>query len=101
MSYGKLGSKDLTAATDELICTLAENQTINIRVSNRTANDAKIRIAIGTGVSPDPKDYIRYDTIIEPGLPLEDTGIAVSSGEKVWVRSDIAGCCARVYGVPE
>lgn len=101
MSYGKLGSKDLTAASNELLCTAAENMTVNIRVVNRTANDVKVRVAIGTGAAPADGDYIEYDTIVEPGVPLENTGIAISSGEKVWVRSDIAGCCARVHGISE
>lgn len=97
---GLLGSKDLGAGVDELICTLDEPCIFNVTVCNRTTNTPKIRIAIGTGASPALKDYIQYDMPLDANLAIERTGRSRLTGEKVWVRSDIAGVSACVESVP-
>ncbi len=99
MSQGLLGSADLSAATDTLLFTAAALQTLNVIVCNRNAGAARIRIAIGTGSVPAATDYLWYDLSLSGNLPAEQTGVVVSSGEKVWVRSDLANVSVRVHGV--
>ncbi|QJD91815.1 hypothetical protein HH213_17995 [Duganella dendranthematis] len=100
MASGKLGSADLPAGgADTLICTVAANQAINVRFANRNAVQVRVRLSIGTGANPSSADYVDYDVAIQPYGVLEDTGIAVSAGEKVWARSDTANVSVRAHGM--
>jgi hypothetical protein len=97
---GKIGSADIGTGTDVLLGTIDEAGTVNIRLCNRNAADVKVRIAIGTGAGPAAGDYIEYDTTLPANEVLEDGGITVSIGEKIWVRSDTANVSARAFGMP-
>lgn len=103
MAAGKLGSANLVAATDTLLYTVPANTvaTVNIRVTNRNASSIAVRVAIGMGAAPAATDYIDYDTPVGANCMLEDTGIACSAGEKIWVRSDLTNVSARVHGFEE
>ena len=100
MSTGKIGSADLAAATDTLLGTADENMVVNVCLTNRGTAAAKVRVAIGTGASPSNADYLEFDTTVSGNGMLERTGIAVSTGEKIWVRSDVATVSARAHGLP-
>lgn len=97
---GLVGSADLAAGLDTLLGTASEPGIISIRVCNRNAVQAAIRIAVGTGAAPAGTDYLEYDVPLSGNQPLERGGISVAQGEKVWVRSSLAGVSARVDGVP-
>ncbi len=103
MAAGKLGSADLAAAADTLLYTVPASTvtTLNIRIANRNASAIKVRVAVGTGAAPAAGDYIDYDIPVAAGGILEDTGIVCGAGEKVWVRSDLAGASVRVHGFEE
>jgi hypothetical protein len=100
MSTGKLGSADLAANTDTLLGTADETMIVNVRLVNRGAMAAVVRLAIGAGVAPAAADYFEYDAVISPKGILENGGLALSAGEKIWVRSDSATVSARAHGVP-
>jgi len=101
MASGKIGSADLLAATYTLLFTAdATPQTFNIRFANRNQTTAvKVRVAIGSGDSPSPADYVDYDVMVLANGILEDTGLVASSGEKVWVWSDTANVSVRAHGM--
>lgn len=99
MAQGKLGSADLAAATDTTLFTAASVQTFNVRFANRNAQAVKVRVAIGTGVSPAAADWVTYDATVAANGILEDTGLVASAGEKVFVRSDTAGVSVRAHGL--
>ena len=103
MASGKLGTANLAAGADTLVYTVPASTvaTINIRVANRNAAAAKIRVAIGTGANPTAADYIDYDISVPANGILEDTGLVCSAGEKVWVTSNVANVSARVHGFEE
>lgn len=103
MPSGVLGKANLTAGADTLVYTVPASTvaTINIRVANRNAETAKIRVAIGTEANPTAADYIDYDIPLSANGILEDTGLVCSSGEKVWVTSDVSNVSARVHGFEE
>lgn len=103
MASGKLGTANLAAGADTTVYTVPASTvaTINIRVANRNAAAAKVRVAIGTGASPDAADYIDYDILLAANGILEDTGIVCGAGEKIWVRSDVANVSVRVHGFEE
>lgn len=58
-----------------------------------------IRLAIGAGGAPATSDYLEYDFPISAGGVLEDTGLLMSSGEKVWARTSLDGIyvCSRGF----
>lgn len=99
MATGKLGSADLAASTDTLLFTAASAQIFNVRFANRNSSAVKVRVAIGTGGAPAAADYVTYDISVPANGILEDTALACSNGEKVWVRSDTANVSARAHGV--
>lgn len=103
MASGKLGVANLAAGADTLVYTVPASTiaTVNIRVANRNASAVKIRVAIGTGASPNAGDYIDYDITVPDNGILEDTGIVCGAGEKIWVRSDVANVSVRVHGFEE
>lgn len=100
MSTGKLGSVDLLANTDTVIATTDEPMVVNVRLVNRGSSSAAVRVAIGTGLAPTAADYIEYDAALRPNGVLENSGLALSVGEKIWVRSDVAAVSARAHGIP-
>lgn len=101
MSTGKIGSADLAANTDTLLGgALDENMVVNVQLCNRGAASVKVRVAFGTGVAPVAADWVEYDTTIPPNGVLERTGQSLSTGEKIWVRSDTATVSARAHGLP-
>lgn len=101
MASGKLGSANLLAAADTLIYTVPALKiaTVNVRFSNRNATAVKVRLAIGTGGAPTVADYIDYDVPMTANGILEDTGMVLSAGEKVWARSDTANVSIRAHGM--
>jgi len=96
-SGGFLGSADLTAATPALLFTAGVDMTVNIRMCNRNITDANVRIALGTGGSAVAKDWISYDVPLRANGFVEELGIAVASGEKLWVQSDLSNVSARAH----
>lgn len=100
MASGRLGAADLTADTDTLLYTVPAGKiaTVNIRVTNRNAISAAITLAIGPGQTPAAADYIEYQAPLDGHLPLEDTGLILSAGEKVWARASLASVSVRVHG---
>ena len=103
MASGILGKANLAAGADTLVYTVPASTlaTANIRVANRNASAAKIRVAIGAGSSPDAADYIDYDLSVGANGIMEDTGIVCGACEKVWVRSDVSNVYVRVHGFEE
>lgn len=101
MGSGKLGSADLVAATDTLLYTVPALKvaTANIRFANRNAIPVKVRLAIGTGAAPTATDYLSYDQSLPANGIVEDTGIVLTAGEKVWARSDTANVSVRAHGM--
>jgi hypothetical protein len=101
MASGKLGSADLSAATDTLLYTVPASvtATVNIRIANRNSGSIKVRVAVGSGASPAATDYLSYDATVPANSMYEDTAVVLTTGEKVWVRSDTANVSARVHGI--
>ena len=100
MSTGKIGAADLAAGVDTLLGMADENMVINVCLVNRGNTFVKVRLAIGAGTTPGNTDYLEYDTIMLANGVLERTGIVISSGEKIWVRTDTATVSARAHGLP-
>lgn len=72
--------------------------TLNVRFSNRNTDAAEVTVWIGSGVNEADADCITPGTPVAGKRILEDTGIVVSAGEKVWVKSSAANVSVRVHG---
>ncbi len=103
MASGKFGAADLVAATDTEICTVAAGKaaTLSVCIANRGSAQVRVRVAISAEAAPAAADYIEYDTPIPANGVLERTGLVLSAGEKIFVRSDLATVSARVHGFDE
>lgn len=102
MASGRLGTASLAATTNTLIYTVPAGitATINIRMANRAATAARIRVALTVGgAAPTLNDYISYDLLLPERGIVEEVGLVVSSGEAVYVYSDSANVTVRVHGM--
>lgn len=75
--------------------------TANIVLVNTGTNPVTVRIAISTAVAAGSvvvADYIMYGRSLNAGDEYEHSGIAMSSGESVWVYVSAATVSVRVHG---
>jgi len=88
---GNVSGFDLAVATDTLIYTCPADKRASVTVAfvNRGTDTPKVRLARGTGASPAATDWMEYDAAVTAGTPLIRSGIPLSAGDKVWVRSDL------------
>jgi len=98
---GNVSGFDLAAATDTLVytCPAGKRASITVSFANRGASAAKVRLARGVGGSPAAIDYVEYDAGVAVGTPLIRSGLSLSAGDKLWVRSDVVSVTAQIDGV--
>lgn len=104
MSYGKLGSGLTTANGTNIIYTVPAGAlfaTVNINVSNPGGTDAVVNLYIASADTPTPQDLIEGGTTLIAGGVLERTGMICSPGERIIVKSPVAGLAVRVSGFEE
>ena len=104
----RLAAQSLNAGADTALHTVPAGQRAVFTVSlcNRSAVTTKVRLALTTGAAPTDADWIEYDTPIQAagaagGSVLERTGLALAEGQKLYVRADVAGVSAVVFGIQE
>lgn len=97
---GKLGSADLVADTLQLLYTAptGKTPTVSVRFANRNIVSSNIFVAIGSNTALELKDYITYNLEILPNGLHEDSGIVMSPGEKLWVKSSSDHVSVRAFG---
>lgn len=105
-----LASADLAAATLTEVYVVAPDKRaiITLNLCNRGAALARVSVAIVATpeAAPGPADWIEFETPLPPagsdgGSTQQVTGIALSEGQAVYVRSDQAEVSAVVHGVVE
>lgn len=98
---GGVSGFDLAAATDTLIytCPTGKRASVTVSFAYRGTATAKVRLARGTGGSPSATDYLEYDASVAAGTPLIRSGISLSAGDKLWVRSDVVSVTVQPDGV--
>jgi hypothetical protein len=66
---------------------------------NRSTNAVAVKIATSDSETPDPAEYIEWNTVIKPRGILERTQILLQPGRRLMVQSDTADVLAvTVYG---
>lgn len=101
MATGKLGSADLSADTLVTLYTCPENTftVATVSVCNRGNSAIAVRLALSTTDTPSDADYLEFDTEILGKGVLERTGIVLSAGDKLVVRSSAVSVTAIAFGI--
>jgi len=74
---------------------------ITVNVCNQGSNNAKIRIAIPSSTNVNPEDIIEYDVEIYKNESFQRTGIVLSSGQYVFIRSNEGSISINIWGFEE
>jgi hypothetical protein len=101
MATGRLGTADLSAATNTTVYTCpADTFTVlTVSVCNRGATAATIQIAISSSATPSAAEYLEFDTSLSAKGVLERTGIVLDAGKLLVVRSSATSVNAVAYGI--
>lgn len=101
MATGRLGTADLSAATDTTVytCPVDTFSVVTVSVCNRGTATAAIRVALAASGSPASAEYLEYDAEVLAKNVLERTGIVLDAGKNIVVRSNSANCSVVVMGI--
>ena len=103
MAAGFLGSASVAAATNTVVYTVPDTvhyAEVDISVLNPGVSDAVIEVALSKSGTPADADYIEKGAIaFKSGGVVTRTGVKMSPGEKVIVKSTVAGTVVRVGGI--
>ena len=96
---GRLATADLSAGISSAVYQCPVQYAVaTVAIVNRNINSCKVRIAVGPNQSPDPEDYIEYETEIPGKGHLERTGVSVQAGNYIVVQSDSDAVNCVVWG---
>jgi len=101
MATGRLGTADLTAATNTTVYTCPADTfaVVTVSVCNRGSGSATVQLAICDTSTPSVDEYLEFDiTLLAKGV-LERTGIVLDAGKLLVVRSSAISVNAIVYGI--
>jgi hypothetical protein len=101
MATGRLGTADLTAATNTTVYTCPADTfaVVTVSVCNRGSGSATVQLAICDTSTPGGDEYLEFDiTLLAKGV-LERTGIVLDAGKLLVVRSSAISVNAIVYGI--
>jgi len=101
MATGRLGTGDLTAATNTTIytCPASTFGVASVSFCNRGNSAVAVRLAVADSDTPTDAEYIEYDTEILGKGVLERTGIIVGAGQKLVVRASNSNVSAVAFGI--
>jgi hypothetical protein len=71
---------------------------ITVNVSNRTAGTITADINLSTNTSENLGGYVEFSSPIDANQALEKTGIVLSAGQSVLVRSNNASSTFVIFG---
>ena len=101
MATGRLGVQDLTANTDTTVYTVPVGTyaVANVSITNRNATAITLRLAMATTSTPNPEEFIEYDTVIIPNGVFERTGLVMQGGLNIVARANQGSVGVTVYGI--
>lgn len=101
MPTGRLGTADLSAATNTTLYTVpATTFTVaTVSICNRGTAAANVRIAVATTATPSDAEFLEFDVSLAAKGVLERTGIVMDAGKLLVVRSSATAVNAVAYGI--
>lgn len=101
MATGRLGTADLAASTNTTLytCPTETFAVASISLCNRGSTSITARIAITDNATPVDAEYIEYDVELLPKGVLERSGIVLSEGQNIVVRSSAVDVSAVAFGI--
>ena len=89
MATGRLGTANITTTANTTIYTVPAStfSVVSVSVCNRNSTTAAtIRIAIASSASPNPDEYIEYDTSLVASGVVERTGLVMAANQILVVQ---------------
>ncbi len=101
MATGRLGTADLTAATNTTLYTVPADTfaVVTVSLCNRASGTRSVRVAVCDTATPGNDEYIEYDASILANGVLERTGIVMDAAKLLVVRADSTDVTAVVMGI--
>jgi hypothetical protein len=101
MATGRLGTADLSAATNTTVytCPVDTFTVLTVSICNRGASPATVQIAVASSATPNAAEYLEFDTSLSAKGVLERTGIVMDAGKLLVVRSSATSVNAVAYGI--
>ena len=101
MATGILGNADLSANTDTTVYTVPASKfaVVTVSVSNRSANNRAVRVALAASGTPTNAEYIEFDSQLIGNGVLERGGIVIDASKNIVCRCDSTDVSVVVYGI--
>ena len=89
MATGRLGTANITSTSNTTIYTVPAStfSVVSVSVCNRNSTTAAtIRIAVASSGTPNPDEYIEYDTSLVASGVVERTGLVMAANQVLVVQ---------------
>jgi hypothetical protein len=89
MATGRLGTANITTTANTTIYIVPSSTfaVVSVNICNRNSTTAAtIRIAVASSASPNPDEYIEYDTSLVANGVVERTGLVLAANQQVVVQ---------------
>lgn len=101
MATGRLGTADLTAATNTSVYTVPADTfaVVTVSLCNRASGTRSVRVAVADAATPTNDEYVEFDADILANGVLERTGIVMDAAKILVVRADSTDVSCVVMGI--
>jgi hypothetical protein len=102
MATGRLGTANITTTANTTIYTVPAStfSVVSVSVCNRNSSTAAtIRIAVSSSASPNPDEYIEYDTSLVASGVVERTGLVLAANQNLVVQVSSASPTVSVVAM--
>ena len=103
MATGRLGTGAIaipaTTLTPVYTAPSGYYSVVNVSITNRNSTSVTIQMALSTGLTANPEEYIEYNTVIVGNGVFERTGLVIQAGINILVYSSTANVGCTTYGI--